>query len=147
MRYQPQSEIINIEPWVLLAQASIQEYCLEPDEHDKWRYEDALYWVRHYFDDLLNAHLQWARGSDQAKSYLEHWCEQHDFVFDQNRFLDALESVRCLIEETIERFSADNAWWIWITRYRGDYIVMEYGGDYRIHVFHEKLDAGEWTLD
>ena len=158
------SQIINLEDWVEVASALMREhlYVELPDfptekVDDAWNYRVAQRWVGLYLNDEFNARMKWSKVSSDAEDYaidqlllgltdgeenvnlrkMKRWL--HDNLYE------ALDPVVILITEAVHEIVAPNPWWVWLPHINRGIAVMESVEDYRIRVFHEKLDAGEWT--
>jgi hypothetical protein len=60
---------------------------------------------------------------------------------DNNHLFDRVD---LLIQEKVQELTRANPWWMWSVRVYDTNVIIESVGDYRILVFYEKWEDGEW---
>lgn len=120
-------------------------------DEDFWSYDIAVEWVRLKLDDVINCRLKWAQSTNQSDALLERTILRFLRDEDDNgelldRFYESLDLSELYINNLVQDTIGENEWRIWYLTYRNDWVVMEYGEDYRIKVFNEKVASGEWEV-
>lgn len=167
----PKSQLVNMNDWADAATAlirhfiheTLEAYVTDPvtlqDIVNKWTMSDSVRWVQAYLDDEFNRQMKWAKETSAADDLMlialteilmPYLGEGMENKKNQRHLLDAIvdatDPVVIIITEYVVDVVRPNPWWVWSIRYRYDVALVESDEDYRIHVFNEKVESGEWSL-
>ena len=149
------SSIVNLKEWIDMTKAAVDYTVLtrlgiEEIDDDIWSHAVVRTWFEYAIEDELNDRLEWAKTTAQANAHLEatifRYVRQHgnedDIDAVTQAMLPSVNYINALIAEHVGTWS----WRIWHTYFRYDWVVLECDEDYRIKVFNEKVESGEWEV-
>lgn len=129
----------------------------------KWTIKDSTHWVGVMLDDEFNRQMAWADGTDVAfDSIMLQMSEKYGSALPQILHLDkpnktqrtlfledlivTLDPVTVVIGEFVSDLVKQNPWWVWSIHGRGDVVLLESDEDFRIKMFNQKIETGEWSI-
>lgn len=175
MQQPAKSQIITLRDWADVATALIRRFMqlrLEDATDDpatiqalidQWTIEDSVRWVGTLLDDEFNNQMRWSASSDLAFTGLllemkTKYAQYLPDVLDEERsnkrqrreFLEdlicELDPITIVVGEFVASVVSPNPWWVWSLHLRGDVVLVESDEDYRIKIFNEKVETGEWSV-
>jgi hypothetical protein len=171
MHHQPKSHILNMSDWADAVTALVRHFAyvtLEPyvtdsqtlhDLTTQWTMKHSIQWTQAQLDDEFNRQLMWARSTNASDAvileYLTALFKDHmgdvisDAAHQETLLHDVIEltdPVVVLISEVVSDLVSPNPWWVWSMRYRYDIVLIESDEDYRVKIFNDKIESGEWSL-
>lgn len=135
---------------------------LPEEEREKiWDDTRSRQYLEHLYDDTINRHLQWTTDLENAETYLRDWImdvliEEYDLI-NITQLQDLISSlmdeenslIRVIlseVEDELYDIIDGEVWGMWnLRRVDNTSFYIFNDGDYRIKVYHEKVDSGEWV--
>lgn len=171
MQHHPKSHIITLSDWADATTAlvrrfiyvTLEPYVTDPDTlqelANQWTMKHSVKWVQAFLDDEFNRQMKWSKGTTGADAlilpYLTQIFRPHmgDKVDERkpqkqllNDIIEMTDPVVIVIGEFVIEMVSSNPWWVWSIRFNYDVALIESDEDYRVKVFHEKIDSGDWSL-
>lgn len=131
-----------------------------------WTKECSKQLVNCLVEDTFNKLMKWARNTDTVDDYIE---EELLKIFNtqlpanpdntlikkhHNAIKNMVDSVHThidplyvLVVEIISDIVEENPWRVWHLKKFSTNIFIEWDEDYRVMVFNEKVESGEWKLE
>jgi hypothetical protein len=164
------SQLMNMHDWADITTALVRQFIYEtlephttPSDKDTvsqtWTMKQSIQWVQAQLDDEFNRQMAWASATTAADDVLMDFLSE---LFSTelgpeittkknqkkllNNLIELTDPAVIVIGEAVADLVQPNPWMVWSIRYRYDIALIEPDDDYRIKIFNQKVEAGDWKL-